>query len=810
MKYYHLIYNSSQRSQDGSAGLGVRTYTQGMPKEYITMLKENEFFGYASGSLAQPSPKTLFEDGNVILQYPATYRFARLFAPESGKEVFVLARTVSVGFDYPYYVKFAATRVDNFVVDAYIFEEFPDMETFEMLYEKPAEGNNCFVPKNPVPSPENEEMKTLSIGEMSLLEAEEKPFKCSEVPPVSDLSIELLFAYLEAQRTKFPLLVKCAAGEAPKLLADLLRLLPEPKRKEVFFYTNYQLEGLKEGFNVFFINEHYRYDYEGSGQFYVFDATRNPQVVTKEAELYRSQLATLFREGKIEEYSMLMAWISSETYNDIRDKSSETKRLLYSYAHNNQSFNFNDVFKGNDETLNALKAYFGKDKQRQALFDKQLSAYLASAKIAGNDLVQLLKFTDKLHSLGFDLNGVVTSSKKAVTEKLLASPEMLKSAIDSLGIGQLEKYLDKPTMERHKDFLKDVALRNDWTKIHKLFLTQSEQNNHVGILRMMFGFGLPESIVNEVIKGFGVDDLKQCDYLAEVAKHDPNEIDLPFKRIKDIIDDLEKRHMTLPDPSLAAKIEKYVLQPLAKDEERPNGLDACLELMQLLQGKFTKENANALFDRVLKIGTKQSASLLYANYWPFLEKDKIRPFVDEIVANVKPEKLQLVAKMEGQKDNWLELLSYYFKKTGETKKTIEKMKKDGQLRLSDENFVALMDNLFGNDKSQNSEDHDGDSKLKQLFNRFKIPVIAVGAVLVLGVAWLLMPKHDKDDMPVLNEVATGNIIQEGEGNTQLNESIDTTLVEVKNDTTNSVDSVNVNRVEDNVTQNGQNIDKLSL
>ena len=159
MMYYHIIYNSSQRTQEGTVGLGIRSYTEGTPKEYIEALKENGFFSYSSGNMPQPSPKELLENGETILRLPVTYNYAKLFVPGSGKELYVVARTVSVGFDYPYYVKFTAARMDNFVVDAYLFETCPDESVLQVFYEKPQNGNIGFVPRNWVPTPDNEERR---------------------------------------------------------------------------------------------------------------------------------------------------------------------------------------------------------------------------------------------------------------------------------------------------------------------------------------------------------------------------------------------------------------------------------------------------------------------------------------------------------------------------------------------------------------------------------------------------------------------------------------------------------------------------
>ena len=738
MKYYHIVYNSSQRTQDGSAGLGVRTYTKGTPKEYINLLKDDEFFNYNSGDLSQPSPKALMEDGKIILNYPATYRFAKLFSAETGKVIYVLSRTVSVGFDYPYYVKFVAARVDNFVTDAFVFEDFPTDKTFEILYENPAPGNQCFIPRDRVPSPENHEMQTLSLGEMGLLEDEEKSFACQELGQVSELSFELLFAYIESCRLRLPLLVKCSATDAPSLMADLIRLLPAEMQKETFFYTNYQLEGVKEGYKVFFVNEHYKYDYESTGQFYVFDMTQNTKVATDESGTYREEWKRLFHDNNKDEYLKRLKWVLSPAYEMVRGKSEATKHLFFDYMVDQKSFNFNHVFNGDEELLTALKDYFAKDRSHQQLFDKHLEAYLTSDRIKGNDLLSLLKFVDKLESKGFNLNEVVAYSKKAVSGKLLETPQELKAALESIGIEKLGKHFDKQVFEGKKAYLEAEELKKEWPKIYKYFYPVSEQNDYAKILSKMLSLNLSESVVDEVIKSFGISDIQLCDCLAEVAKRDASEIDIPYKRIKDILDNQERKHLELPKPDLAEKIDKYILTPLMKDQERPNGIESCHELMQLLGGKFNEQNAASLVARALKIDNSQSASLLFYKGLPYIKEKDVDAFVNQLVNNVKHERIEFYDKVNRHPLK-VQLLAAYFKKNGDNKKTVEKLRKDGILNLSDAEFADLLHKIASS-KAEGSNDSDNASNTMMEWLKYLIAVVVV-ALLIVG--YFIFLRHPK-------------------------------------------------------------------
>ena len=749
MKYYHLIYNSSQRTQDGSAGLGVRTYTEGMPKEYIDVLDENGYFGYSSGKIPQPSPKTLFEDGKVILQLPATYTFSKYNVSSTGKDIYVIARTVNVGFDYPYYVKFTAARLDNFVLDAYIFEDFPGLEVFEMLYEHPAQGSNRFVPQDRVPSPQNEEMKALSLDAMPLLKPEEKPFACQQLQPVSDFGMEMLFAYFEANRRRLPLLVKCSPEQAPVAMADLMRLLPAEMQKKAFFCTNYQLEGTKEDYKIFFINEGYSFEYEETGQFYIFDATTSNKVATVEAESYRDELATLYREGNTAEYEKRVNWLLNPIYATVRDKGEKTRKVFFDYVIDNSKFNFNDVYNGDAEMLGTLKDYFTKDKANQGLFDNLLERYLKDDRLKNEALTGLLKFVNKLTGLGFDLNAVISNSRKAVSTKLLETPEMFKSAMDAIGLKDLEVFFDKNVLEGHEKVLDDKVFQQDWANLYKYFYPVAKQNDYVGIISRMFENAMPQATVKEVVKGFGANELTMCGYYSEVAKKNPSQAGVVWKYIKETLNALQQRRMPLPDPKLAGEIEHNIIAPLMKSQDCPNDAESGMMLMQLLKGNVKEDNFGVMLKLAQQIDTRQVATILYEKGLGYVKAGQVEPFMKEVLKNAKPEKEEFLVKVEKHPCK-LELLETYLKSTGDTKKVIDKMRKDKLLTLTDEEYDKLVTNLFGATPEKSEKKgflgffQKGENGEK---NKMTLPIIIAACLVLAAVLYFVLSKRPAQKDP---------------------------------------------------------------
>lgn len=727
MKYYRVIYNSSQRTQDGSVGLGVRTYTEGTPHEYIDALKENGFFGYSSGNLSQPSPKALLEDGTIINNFPATYIYARLLTV-TGKEIYVLSRTVTVGFDYPYYAKFTAARLDNFVVDAFIFEEKPGDAAFDIFYETPAAGSNYFVPQNRVPSPDNEEMKTLSLGQMALLPVEDKTFARQSSGLMSSLSVEMLFAYIESKREKKPLLVRCGQQNVAALIADMRNLMPKEMRENAYFYTNYQLEGVKEGFDIFVINEHYKYDYAETGQFCIFD-TADGKFNSVEAESYRTEFMDLISNGKNEELHKRVKWLSNPLYISIRDKSDNTKRVLYDYSIENK-FELNCISKNDEELLTTLKQYFDQGNHNQDLFNQKFIEYLQSSQVVNEGLIGGLRLSDRLKKYGFNMGNVIEASKKVVTTKLLASPDTLKTALNSVSIGSLEPYFDKALFEQHQDLLDNKALEAEWPLLYGYFLPKEKQTPKVIVGRML-RLGLQAGTINAVLGKLSVKNLEQCSLCTLEAKEDSSLAIRVWPIISEKISEILKSKAVLPDATLAKNICSYVIMPLQKTSTFDNDKDRSIFfLIKILAGEITKDNFGATLKYAQNIGTEQMASIMYEKGLPFVTEKNAGDFVAFIMEKAKPDKKKFIIRAESNTC----LLSALFKYTKETRKTVEKMHKDGTLNMSDDEYNKLMTGLFGETKDEPDK--------KGFFRKF-FPIVIL--VLVVGVAVSFWIKGGNDD-----------------------------------------------------------------
>ena len=343
-----------------------------------------------------------------------------------------------------------------------------------------------------------------------------------------------------------------------------------------------------------------------------------------------------------------------------------------------------------------------------------------------------------------------------MTTKLVQAPETFKLALDKVGVDGLRKFFDKGILEQHQQLLEDKQLRDDWDKIYKEFYPADKQNDRVGIISRMFTLLLPQNVIDGVVKGFGVDDLQLCRDYAEVAHRDNSLVDLSWKRTWDILLQRFQNRLELPDPNLAADIDRYLVSPLMHDQERQNGVVECKSLVDLLTGNLREDNFDELFHLAVISDTKQTSSLLYEKGMPLLKEKHVEPFMKAVLNNVKPETREFVVRMERHPLK-LELLTAFFKQYSdpkECKKAIDRMRKDKTLQISDDECNRLLYGLgIMEDKKKKGQpvdpkgpNGDGSTQSKKR-PKFLSWLIGAGAVVVALIVLLVLLKTNKPDDP---------------------------------------------------------------
>lgn len=705
MKYYHVIYNSSQRTLSGAPGLGVRTCTEGTPGEYIQILDQNGCFGYESGSIAQPTPKALLENGNLILDMPVTYSYVKLFVPSTNKEIYVYLRTVCVGFDYPYYVKFTAARMDNFVTDAYIFEEYPGTEVSQIFYEKPAAGSVSFVPQSPVPSPDNEVMKELSVGQQPLLPIEEKPFVCESLPSFNDGVVELLLGYFEANRKNIPLLVKCEPSAAPVLMANLIRLLPVQLESNATFMTNYQIEGVKDGYKVFFINEGYQFEYESTGQFQILDLTQGQTVNTTEADLYRNTIKEYLNSSDKASLDKLSTWLLSSIYSTIRQNSPEVKSVMYNYVIEPSEFTLNSLVKNCDELWPVMVAYFKKNAKNQTLLNEHLEAELVSKQEPANK-ANLLNLFNKMVAAGFSIEFIAAKVKKEVSSRLLSAPDYLAAVLTGTkGIKSLSQFIDKKMFEEKNEYLDTTEMTPWWADTYRVFYTPDSLNKSQIVSRMLVDEVKTEDI-EKVLASLMVTDNEVCSIFANVLEKHKSEVTRTWPIIEKSLNAIiaSKGIKPAPDVDTVVQLNDFIITPLSLVQCMTSWQELMIIWSGCKTGSINEKNVSSLLDCAIKLRSQSTIQLMLNKGLPYMKENDYSVLcsaVKDVLTTVTPESLLLKADKCGK--NKVSFIGAVHKTYEVKLKVIEKLVEIDENYLSEKEMEEVRVKIYGKKPSKSKK-----------------------------------------------------------------------------------------------------------
>lgn len=624
MKYYHLIYNSSEKSVSGSAGLGVRCHTEGMPQEIIDCMNSIGLFSYSSGNLNQPNPKALFEEPGKMDEYPITYRFFKLPLTIEGREYYVLSRTVSVGFDYPYYIKFQPARVDNFVLDAYVFESMPTLNDLQIFYEDPKENSIRFLPKSPVPSENNEDMKLLSVGKMDLFAPEERSFTCNELPSLDndkDSITKILFAIIESKMSGKKVVIKSDPNDAVRLMVGTIRVAPF-LQKDLTFVTNYQVEGAQNEYNVFFVNEFYPFDYSYGNQYVIIDLTQECTINSQEKNLYFNDLYNNISDNS-SEVKKYIDWVLSSEYNKVKSCSAETINNVFKYLTSPKEFTIETMFPKNDEVWGAMKSIFD-NSEKQRHFDQCYSELLKSTSDE-TKIVDSLKKSEELIDYGFKVLPVVDKLKKETSKHVLTSVESFSNLLSEFGVEKIKHYLDKDICKTKNDYLTTPELKRYWIDLFVLFLPENQQSVDK-ILALMFKSKSSVEDIKKVLKQIDPRDVDTRNALIQIAEKDKTEVEKVWSILLPILENSAKEKLSLGESS-AKKLKDFVLShltPFNEDVRKWNSITSYV------LKDYNDDNINDVIEVALKYADENEFPPIISKLVPHLSAEDYSEFIKKV------------------------------------------------------------------------------------------------------------------------------------------------------------------------------------
>ncbi len=486
MKFYRAVYCASQKTIDGYNGFGFRTYTESMPRKYLTII--DDFHSVKTGSCPSLKTTPLFENRHLVLDMPKGYEFRKVIVDE-GKEIYVLLRKVIVGFDWPFYESFTPKRTGNYVVDYLVFESLPTPDVFNLLYE--IDDSFTFLPKNIVPSDDNMELKQLEVGDYPLLKAE--TFERIKGAPkiTSQWVLELLWALHEGFIQNKPTIVKVPHQDAAVMVADLYSLLPAEVIAKNTFITNYQENGLEPNVELFVINEYYPHTiYEG--QCIYSDFLSSQFINTTTRTLFESELSTWLQKNEIGKLKEFVTWIFSENYKKIHEKSEECIRAAYALT--TKTLQYEALTNENICNFLAEQGLTDSDKQ---YIDSLIGIELN--KLSDEDsFVSLAKQLEQIEK-HIPIQNCITKYAPQVSQWLLETAQRFVTIWNRIDYTMLSKYFDSKVFESKESLLDEKELFPYWNKMYKLFYSKSKIEDKTTIADRMFRLNLERSIIESVM-----------------------------------------------------------------------------------------------------------------------------------------------------------------------------------------------------------------------------------------------------------------------------------------------------------------------
>lgn len=450
MKYYQAFYNASECGLSGTPGFGIRTATAGIPDEYLRAIERDAAFTeYLSGDFKIPANE-IFDHPDRILEYPRTY-FHKILSAD-GKPFHVLGRMVSICFDYPFYQFGEMTRSGNLVRHLLVFEELPQKEYFDILYEKPETGSLRFLPADYRPFVDNPELRGLTLGKPEMLPSEEKSV-CTKEPVVSGRALSLYFQLLEIMDSPKPIVVRAKEEETASMLAGALRLMDSGTAGSLTFTTNHQLNGIPKDVKLAFINEHYVYQVYPTTCEYI-DLMDGLPAPTRMETIYRSDLEEAVREGNTDVADKLCRWISTSFARSLSAKPKELILSLFHYAECKDLFTLEDVDLV-EGLLPELKDWIGNDADKAVHINHLLSEEFRVAQCL-DDWLKAIELSEKIRKSGIPVNDALPVAKQALTGFLLSDIQVFSEVLGKMGRETLIRYADVSRFPKLSSVLDDI------------------------------------------------------------------------------------------------------------------------------------------------------------------------------------------------------------------------------------------------------------------------------------------------------------------------------------------------------------------
>ena len=103
INYQEIYYASTECSiATHSAGIGVRTYTEGMDSNDVSKIEGKCVFGYRLEASRKLTFEQIQENPKIVYDYTPKYVYQKVIL-DNGSVKYILGKTIYIGIDYGYF-----------------------------------------------------------------------------------------------------------------------------------------------------------------------------------------------------------------------------------------------------------------------------------------------------------------------------------------------------------------------------------------------------------------------------------------------------------------------------------------------------------------------------------------------------------------------------------------------------------------------------------------------------------------------------------------------------------------------------------
>lgn len=595
LNYKEIYYTSSERSIiTHSAGIGIRTYTNGMDSHEASTIAEKCVFGYSLDDSRKLTFEQIQQNPSIVYDYPPIYIYHKVTL-DSGSIKYVLGRTIYLGIDYGYFCnRNEAMRTGtNYFTHLLIFDEMPPISVLAEIDRK-----SVFTPIDYTCTPDNVELRTLLTGEPQLLSP--KTIQCETS---SEYIIDAEFAYCvigflqsyyniinNKEDSLKKNIIKAPAKQTPELIMRM-SLLPQLLIGEKTFLSNYmQGYGVPDDFNMVFVNEFNKNELYENNHICI-DLFNKSTTNIDDNYIYRKILELGGENDNITILKLVNYYLGLDL----------TKELNYQFLYNlfiaiesDKDILLQDISKDFINQVNNVQLSSVQELELWKKINGTINCGLTSKK--GSEINQAINIVGYVLSTNRSKLKLKQESSTWITNVVFGENSYLSKIVNNSNVDIVIALVDRTKILSDSAFYNAIKQSQDivvWTKFIQFYYADSLKLNVESVIENVLQSDLKKQEKEDLIKRLYPIDRCQNELLSYILNH--------TCRIPELID-------IVKTICLNSREERFSLI-LKHSNNAPNIIRALSPIVLSYYGKQIDEDSNSGMKNLLSFIDRVSADV---------------------------------------------------------------------------------------------------------------------------------------------------------------------------------------------------------